>query len=172
MDNPIVYIVLVVLVLGAVIAVRVVRSHRAMDTALSEWCRDQGVPDIPFDLTTAARQVVAGTRPGIPRDGQWWVAMGIEQVGRPSATRLLDEDVEPNEDAVYDTIALLFDHHGGSATNFPHLAESHFVGRLTSVHGDIILARITGHHRPIGGWMVAVPPWSIGARREREQLRW
>jgi len=73
LDSPIVYIALVVVVLGVVFAVRIATGYRELSVDLSEVCRELGVPDIPFDFTAAAREVVAGTRPGLPRDGQrWW----------------------------------------------------------------------------------------------------
>lgn len=151
MDNPVVYIVLIVVVLGVVFVVRSARGNRTMEGAVAELCRELGAPNAPFDITRTARDVVAGTRPGVPRDGQWWLAPGIEQVGRPSMTRLLEEDAVPDEETVRRVIATVFDDHRGSSELDPRFKESSMVGNMTRVHQDIILARITGRQRPIGG---------------------
>lgn len=163
-DNPAVYIVLVVLVLVAAVAARLVQANRRMDSSLSDWCRKYGVPDVQFDYEAAAREVVAGIRPGIPRDGRWWAATGIEQIGNRSRTRLLDEGDFPDDDAINEVIVALIEQHSGAAILPPHQGESRFIGRMTKIHPDIVFVRITGRHRPIGAWLVAVPPAVIASK--------
>ena len=164
LDTPVVYLLLVILAVGVVFAVLHARANRSVSGGWSEWCRHHGVPDVPFDYTAAAREVVAGTRPGIPRDGQWWVAHGIEQVGRRSMTRLFDENALPDLDTVHGVISNVFGDHRRTAEEGRHFADSHVVTTMPSVHRDIIVARITGRYRPIGGWLVAVPPRLIGSK--------
>ena len=165
MDYLLVYIlVLVVVVLGAVFIRFILRYRRATREEISELCREWDVPDVPFNMEAAVREVMAGTRLGIPRDGQWWTAIGVEIVGQPSLKRLLSENPAPNSEAVYAGISNIFDLFGGPAPDPPHIPESRFVGALTSIHPDIIIARITGRYRPIGAWVVAVPPKLIGSR--------
>lgn len=165
MDSIIVFAVVVaVLVTGAaVFAIRYTKFNRTAGDHLSKMCHELGIPDFPFDRDAAVRQVLAGTRPSIPRDGQWWVAMGIEQVGYPSRTRLVREDAAPDIGAVHEGIAALFNRFGGAAVAPPHLPESRIVAPMSHIHRDIILARITGHDRPFGAWLVAVPPTIFGA---------
>jgi len=164
MDNPFIYIALVILVLGALLTMRYRRANQAVGKGISEWCREWEVPDVPFEIEAAVRDVMAGTRPGIPRDGQWWTAMGVEQVGNASRTRLLNETPVPSVEGVYADINKIFELFGGAAEAPPHIQEGRFLGPMTSVHQDIILARITGRYRPIGAWMVAVPPPLIDSR--------
>jgi hypothetical protein len=87
----------------------------------------------------------------------------VEVVGDSSKTRLLHEDVLPNKESVDASINELFSMFGGTAVLPPHLPEGRFIGSMSNVHPDIVFARITGHLRPIGAWMVAVPPALIRA---------
>ena len=163
-NNLVIYVALAIVVLVVLFAIRISRSKRALSNVVSEWCREAGVPDRPLDLDATVRQVVAGKWPGIPRDGQWWIASGIEQIGDSSKTRLMREGTAPSIHAVHAEIEELFDEFGGAAHLPPHLAEGRFIGSMPSIHQDIIYARITGRLRPIGAWLVAVPPWVIGSK--------
>jgi hypothetical protein len=161
-NTALIIIAVVILVVVVLVANRIKGNQQEMRKVVSNWCREAGMPDAPFDITAAVRDVMSGKRPGIPRDGQWWIAMGIEQIGDSSRTRLLDEEAVPNRNAVDARMGNLFDMFGGTALMPPHLAEGRFVGQLPGVHEDVVFVRITGRQRPLGGWMVAVPPWLIG----------
>jgi hypothetical protein len=152
----------VVLVVMFVLA-RIRNANRAVDVGIEGICRELGVPNRPFDLQAAVREVEAGTRPGIPRDGRWWVAMGLGEVGRPSRTRLIEETTAPNEQAVFAKVETMFLEFGGRSPLPPYLAEGRFVGPMNGVHPDIVYARITGRMRPIESWLVAVPPTVIAS---------
>ena len=116
--------------LGMLVILGIIRSHRnnrAVDEFVSQWCRSNGVPDAPFDIKATTREVINGTRPGIPRDGQWWIAKGIEFAGRPSQTRLTFEgSVETFED-VQSNIFAMYDENRGPSEAPPHLADSHVI---------------------------------------------
>jgi hypothetical protein len=144
---------------------RAKENNAAFGTVVTELCREWSVPDAPFDVKAAVREVAAGVRPGVPRDGQWWFAAGIEQVGASERTRLLVEDTAPDINAAMGLIEAWFSQFRGKALARPHLPESSWHGRMTDVHRDILYARITGKQRPIGGWAVAVPPHVIGLKR-------
>jgi hypothetical protein len=140
-------------------------NQRIFGDFISDTCRELGVPDVPFDMKAAVREVLAGRRPGVLRDGQWWVASGLEHVGNPRRMRLLEECALPDEAAVVASIENLFDFHAGRSPLPPYLNEGRYVGGLLGVSLDVIHANITGRWRPIGGWLVAVPPRLIGSKR-------
>jgi hypothetical protein len=139
------------------------RNDQDIDHLVAEWCRVQGVPNVSFDLDRAIRDALAGIRPDVPRDGQWWIAVGTEGVGRPSLMRLMDETVAPDRAEVMAGIDRLFAQFGGRAVLPPSLPEGRFLGTWPG-EPDIVYARITGRLRPLGAWAVAVPPWLIRAR--------
>src|SRR5688572_24357621 len=144
MNSTIIVIAVVALIVVVLIATRIKGNKQEMGKVFSNWCREAGMPDIPFDINAAVRDVMAGKRPGIPRDGQWWSAAGIEQIGDSSRTRLLVEEAVPNIDAVHTAKDNLFAMFGGTALMPPHLAEGRFVGPLHGVHEDVLFVRITG----------------------------
>lgn len=141
-------------------------NNRAFDDAISDLCREAGVPDVPFDLQAAVRSILAGTWPNLPDDGSWWVATGIEVVGLParrSRTRLLFESTARDAEAVGFMTGELFATWGGPSAVNPNLAAKYFTGSFPG-QKDILYARVTGRMRPIGAWLVAVPPWLIRSR--------
>lgn len=161
--------VLVVLIVLALLVMwflfRMSRNKRTIKDVISQICEAEGVPDIPFDPPTAVRQVLSGTRANLPRDGQWWVANGVEMIGNSGLTRLIEETTLPNRVAVHEYIEDFFAPHAGPAISPPHLAEGRFVGNMMGQPGDVIQARTTGRLRPIGAWVVAVPPGLIDSKR-------
>lgn len=161
MNNSVLVVVIVLVLLVVWFLFRMSRNKRAIKDVISQICEVEGVPDIPFEPSTAVRQVLSGTRPGLPRDGQWWVASGVEMIGNSGLTRLFEETTLPNRVAVHEYIEDFFAPHAGSAINPPHLAEGRFIGNMMDQPSEVIYARTTGRLRPIGAWVVAVPPGLI-----------
>jgi hypothetical protein len=131
---------------------------------ISDICVSAGVPDIPVDLNTYTRAIIRGERK-VPLNGYWWVAQGVEQVGVPDKTRMLREWSVPTERDVREIIAAMAAEWGGRALAPPHLNEGFFLGKMPSMPKEVIYARMTGKYRPIGGWVVAVPPEIIAKGR-------
>jgi hypothetical protein len=144
---------------------RMKENNAAFGSVVTEICQEEGVPDVPFDLNAAVKQVVAGTWPGVPRDGHWWVAGGLEQIGKSDRTRLLVEDQAVGLADAERLVVAWFAPHRGAGQLPPHLPEGRWSGRMKNIHGDILHFRITGRMRPLGGWAVAVPPHVIGSKR-------
>ena len=143
-------------------------NNMIVDQAIASWCRDAGVPDVRYYPKDAAREVIAGTRPGTPRDGQWWIARGIEYPGRPAKTRVLFEGPAPDRDAVQASIHALYTEFGGPSEMFhPGRAEDYTMASIPGLPDETVWARVIGRYRPIGGWLVAVPPHLIGSGRRR-----
>lgn len=165
MNNAVLVVLIVLFLLVLWFLFRVSRNKQAMNDVISQICEAEGVPDVPFDPQATVRQVLSGTRPGFPRGGQWWVASGIEMVGNSGQTRLVEETTLPNRAAVHEYIEEFFAPHAGPALNPPHLAEGRFIGKLMGQPNEVIYARTTGRLRPIGAWVVAVPPELIDSKR-------
>src|SRR5215218_4809078 len=103
MNNTVIIIAVVILVVVVLVANRINRlkdNKQEFRKVFANWCREAGMPDVPFDINAAVRDVVSGKRPGSPHDGQWWVAMGIELIGDSSLTRLLVEEAVRSRDEV------------------------------------------------------------------------
>lgn len=168
MNNLVAAAIVVVLIVALFVVVRYRANNSKLDQIISDLCRAWGVPDIPFNIQAAVREVMAGRRSGIS-EGEWCVMSGIEVVGQPSRTRLVHELPAPDKAAVDRHINDLFAEFGGTARIPPHLPEGRFVGSMSEIHPDIVHARITGHLRPIGGWLVAVPPQLVGHADPKRQ---
>jgi hypothetical protein len=152
----------VVVLVPAVVVVRLGIYSRAVAKGLADLCHKLEVPNVPFDRDDAVRQVLAGTRPGLPRDGQWWVARGLGQTGQPARTRLVAEEAAPTLGAVQAKVSAMFAQFAGDA---PAQSGDHLLGPIVDVHRGVLIARTTGIVRPLEGWLVAVPPDLIGADR-------
>ena len=113
MDSTLLIVGGIILLIAIFFLNRFRTNNRAVDDHIGDICREMGIPNRPFDLEAAVREVESGTRPGIPRDGQWWMALGLGQVGHPSRTRLIEETTAQNERQVYEQIARMFEQFGG-----------------------------------------------------------
>jgi hypothetical protein len=63
MNNTLIVVAIIVVLLLIVFAVRYRKNSRTVADAISQICRDFGVPDRPFNVQSAVRQVESGTRP-------------------------------------------------------------------------------------------------------------
>lgn len=138
------------------------KHNRQLDFDVAQLCRDYNAPNTEFDLDAAISQVMLGTRPGLV-DGRWWVATGIEQVADRTYTRVLREYFVDAERDVEAAIDELFSVHGENVNDSPVMNEGQYAGSLAGHDGGIVHARVTGKWRPIGGWLVAIPPWLVNS---------